>query len=253
MRRMRHLKPREIQGCDIAYDFSNATTLYDATTGGNLVAADGAIARAEDISGNGNHMTQAASGSRPLRKVASQNGLDSALFDGSNDVLSAGDVADMLDKPVHIFSVHKWSSGANTALLNKASYVSEPRWGLLILAGDIYAVLQTNAHYGITTPATDASSHTTLEQYSAIGKREVGSSAAVLLRRRSYQQWASNTVTENRTSHNTALNTRIGINDGPANYYGGYVCETAKYSAELNDAQIKRIEGASMRKWRING
>lgn len=251
MRRMRHLKPREIQGCDIAYDFSNATTLYDATTGGNLVAADGAIARAEDISGNGNHMTQAASWSRPLRKVASQNGLDSALFDG-DDVLSAGDVADMLDKPVHVFSVHKWSSGANTALLNKASYASEPRWGLLVLAGDIHAVLHTNAHYGITTAATDESSHTTLEQYSVIGKREVGSSAAVLLRRRSYQQWASNTVTENRTSHNTALNTQIGINAG-SNYYGGYVCETAKYSAELNDAQIKRIEGSSMRKWRING
>lgn len=60
-------------------DASDASTLYDAATGGNLVAADGTIARWEDKSSNGRHATQATSGSRPIRKTAQQNGLDAVL------------------------------------------------------------------------------------------------------------------------------------------------------------------------------
>lgn len=67
------------------WDLSDASTLYDATSGGSLVAADGQIARIEDKSGNSRHATQATSASRALRKTAVQNGLDTALFDGSND------------------------------------------------------------------------------------------------------------------------------------------------------------------------
>jgi hypothetical protein len=68
-------------------DASDASTLYDATTGGSLVAVDGEIARWEDKSGNSRHMTQTASASRPLRKSALQNGKDVALFDGTNDFM----------------------------------------------------------------------------------------------------------------------------------------------------------------------
>ena len=50
MRRMRHLKPREIQGCQLALDASIPTSLYDATSGGSLVAADGVVRRWEDQS-----------------------------------------------------------------------------------------------------------------------------------------------------------------------------------------------------------
>ena len=88
MRRMRHLKPREIQGCQLALDASIATSLYDATTGGSLVAADGAVARWEDQSGNALHLTQATSGNRPLRRVGGIN-TGAVEFDGSNDVLHA--------------------------------------------------------------------------------------------------------------------------------------------------------------------
>lgn len=51
-------------------DASDASTLYDATTGGSLVEADGSIARWEDKSGNGLHMTQATSTARPLRRAS---------------------------------------------------------------------------------------------------------------------------------------------------------------------------------------
>ena len=73
---------------DLWLDASDAATLYDATTGGSLVAADGTVARWEDKSGNARHATQATSISRPLRKTAVQNSLAVLRFDGSNDFLT---------------------------------------------------------------------------------------------------------------------------------------------------------------------
>lgn len=66
-------------------DASDAGTMYDATTGGALVAADGAIARWEDRSGNGRHATQATLAARPLKKAATLNGLPVVRFDGVDD------------------------------------------------------------------------------------------------------------------------------------------------------------------------
>ena len=71
-------------------DASDASTLYDATTGGSLVAADGAIARWQDKSGNARHATQATLANRPLLKTAIQNGKSVARFDGSNDFMVHG-------------------------------------------------------------------------------------------------------------------------------------------------------------------
>ena len=68
------------------YDASDSSTLYDA--GGSLVAADGAVARWEDKSGNARHATQSTSGKRPLRKTSIVNSLDVLRFDGTDDALT---------------------------------------------------------------------------------------------------------------------------------------------------------------------
>ena len=82
------VSPTQIAGLQLWLDGSDAATLYDATTGGSLVAADGAVARWQDKSGNGRHATQSTSGSRPTRKTAIQNSLGVVRFDGSNDAMS---------------------------------------------------------------------------------------------------------------------------------------------------------------------
>jgi hypothetical protein len=66
-------------------DASDAATLFDAVSGGSPVAADGAVARWQDKSGNDRHATQSASGSRGLRKTSIQNSLDVVRLDGTND------------------------------------------------------------------------------------------------------------------------------------------------------------------------
>jgi hypothetical protein len=68
-------------------DASDSSTMFDATTGGSLVAAGGAVARWEDKSGNANHVTQTDSAMRPTRQTAVSNGRDIVRFDGSNDYL----------------------------------------------------------------------------------------------------------------------------------------------------------------------
>jgi hypothetical protein len=75
-------------GLQLWLDASDSATLFDATTGGSLVAADGGVARWEDKSGNSRHMTQGTAGSRPARKTAIQGGRDVLRFDGSNDFIS---------------------------------------------------------------------------------------------------------------------------------------------------------------------
>jgi hypothetical protein len=95
-------------------DAADSSTLFDATSGGSLVAADGAVARWEDKSGNGRHVRQATIGNRPQRKIAIQNGLDVVRFDGSNDLLSSVSTS-IGYSGASVFLVWRRRSGANNA------------------------------------------------------------------------------------------------------------------------------------------
>ena len=73
-------------------DASDASTLWDATSGGSLVASNGAIARWEDKSGNAKHALQTTAANRPLRKIGIKNGMDTVRFDGINDGLQVASI-----------------------------------------------------------------------------------------------------------------------------------------------------------------
>lgn len=69
------------------YDPSDLSTLWQDTAGTTPVTADGqSVARMDDKSGNGYHLTQATAANRPLYKVS--GGVSWLEFDGSNDFLS---------------------------------------------------------------------------------------------------------------------------------------------------------------------
>lgn len=69
--------PDNITGIKAWYDAADSATLFNATSGGSAVAADGAVARWEDKSGNGYHFT---SSSGPTRKTAIHSGKDTVRF-----------------------------------------------------------------------------------------------------------------------------------------------------------------------------
>jgi hypothetical protein len=79
--RRRVLNPLSLEPA-LWLDAADASTLYDATSGGSLVAADGSVARWEDKSGNARHATQSDAGKRPSRKT------DGLRFDGTDDEMS---------------------------------------------------------------------------------------------------------------------------------------------------------------------
>lgn len=79
------VSPKSVPGLMAWWDASSPTYLFDATSGGSEVAADGAVARWEDRSGSGNHATQSTSGYRPVRKLAVIGGKDAVRFDGTDD------------------------------------------------------------------------------------------------------------------------------------------------------------------------
>lgn len=80
-------KPDEIANLAVWLDASDSGTLFDATSGGSAVAADGAVARWRDKSANALDAIQSTANNRPVRKTSIQNGRDILRFDGSNDSL----------------------------------------------------------------------------------------------------------------------------------------------------------------------
>ena len=80
--------PRRISGLQLWLDAADQATLFDATSGGNLVTADGvAVARWQDKSGNNRHATQSTANARPILKTGIKNGKNVLRFDGANDSL----------------------------------------------------------------------------------------------------------------------------------------------------------------------
>lgn len=79
--------PRNFGGLQLWLDAADRATLFDATTGGSLPAANGGIGRWVDKGPNANAFTQGTANNRPIRKSQQLNGLDGIYFDGTNDCL----------------------------------------------------------------------------------------------------------------------------------------------------------------------
>lgn len=141
-------------------DASDASTLYDATSGGSLVAADGYVKRWEDKSGNGNHATQATDSKRPQRKTSVQNGLDIVLFDATDDGMAT---ALTLNRPYTIVAVFRQMAdgGGKRVISASNNCILAPRrtgdFTCYIAGVSIRtAVWGSNAQHGITTLVVDA-------------------------------------------------------------------------------------------------
>lgn len=77
-----------------AYDFSDLSTMFQDTAGTTPVTAvDQLVARVNDLSGNGNHLIQSTSGSRPILKQDAKGYY--LLFDGTNDFMQTSGTVDL--------------------------------------------------------------------------------------------------------------------------------------------------------------
>lgn len=246
-RRMRHVKAREFQGCALALDASTPS-MYDATSGGSLVAANGGVARWEDISGNARHVTQGTSGARPLRKVASINGMDSVLFDGSDDELSNTSVA----------TADFFTGGTDTALF-------------CVLKQDGTQGENTVLDVGVPTDRLMAHLTYTDRIYFDAGNDTTGringfqptgwdNTLHVFdgIRRSAYVRFFVDNVSlasKSNASGSVTSTTRtmtVGARSGAARHKGN-IAEIAVLAATVGESLASRFRHSRMRKWRVNG
>lgn len=254
--------PTSITGLQLWLDAAAPETLFDATTGGSLVAADGGVARWEDKSGNGRHFSQSDSAKRPQRKTAQQNGLDSLLFDGTNDSLTGSDFLDGDVGGTTVFVVLKRNAtGALHEILTKGT----------TNGGWVFRITDTNKLNGgawadaSLAGFTDVSSSATVTAtgYTAFAWRHTAGSFHT-------QQFFRNGISVAvaspveagsgaRTLPNISDVMRIGVQryDGalaaPGDYflYNGNIAEIILYNAALSDTDRGAVEQYLMTKWGI--
>ena len=267
--------PELISGLQLWLDASDASTLFDATTGGSLVSADGGVARWEDKSGNGRHATQSTSGNRPLRKTAIQGGKDVLRFDGSNDSLSIASSAAIF-KFLHsadstVFAVlragttsnpstgyaflgtHNGSGGTNGITLWYEDTVEDgfsPNDQLRVIvgaAGGAGAVVDsfdrgvagfTANSFKVVSAVTKPTQATAANRLSA---RINGGSAV-----------SGNTSTKAASANDSQGDLTIGSTSAATFLLPGDICEIIIYNSALSDADRSAVESYLMTKWGIS-
>ena len=238
--------PSDISGLQLWLDASDATTLYDATIGGSLVTADGAVKRWEDKSGNDRHATEATNS--PVRKAAEQNGLDALFFDGINDGLGIQYNIVGLNE-ITIFAVAKNAGTLDDTPIFFGNYGSTGGAGGLFVQlgvndtavavggrptnkGDAYNTAQSGSESLDFTVATGIVSN------GNVSARTNGTSLAT------YNASAGNLVGESVLE--------IGRIPAFSLFYKVYLAEIIVYNFALSDTDREAVENYLMSKWGIS-
>lgn len=234
--------PKTISGLQLWLDASDSSTLYDATSGGSLVAADGPVARWEDKSENQRHATQETSTRRPLRRTAHRNGRDAIELDGSNDqfVLSMSLAASNWT----VFFACDPATANNTAG-GVGRYLLDAETGRLVLAQ--HDGINFN-DVGVVASGgwTEVASSTADPQVLAFSLNSSATSAKVF--RNGTQIGSAYAYTQ------TALGGSIGLfgSYDPGGVADGVMYEVLLYDSALSDTDRESVEAYLMSKWGIS-
>jgi hypothetical protein len=253
--------PTSIGGLAAWYDASDASTLYDATSGGSSVAADGSIARWVDKSGSGNHAIQATSESRPTRRLSGLNSKASVEF-----VADTADSGDWLGiahasalngaSGLAIFCVYKTATtGSNRGLLGKWPGIDQatgPAWIVAYTGGATGATTATMyAHNG-----TNAVTQATTSNFNDGAARLLGyvnTSAGLQARMNgSLQGTNASTLFNSASTAGVVIGgyTAYGLSTGQR-LVSCHISELLIYNASLTSQNVTDIESYLINKWAI--
>jgi hypothetical protein len=227
-------------GMQLWLDASDANTLYDATTGGSLVAADGGVARWEDKSGNGRHATQATSGSRPLRKDAVQNGRNVLRFDGSSSFFSLSPIAIPASYSA-FFVFSRPSQDAHSIIIGNTQELTADNRYLAWWFSDNVVYSKSNADF-----STHGAASTSAGAFLVSDIRNGTTSVATRRNGLSLATVTTGNAISNATAGNLDL---VGRNQSVC--ISGDICEIILYDSALADARLAATESYLMTKWGI--
>ena len=252
--------PTVLAGLQLWLDGSDSSTLYDATSGGSLVAADGAVARWEDKSGNARHATQGTSANRPARKTAIQASKDVLRFDGSNDFLTSTDFSDLsTGQAITALTVCKRSAtGSVHTIISKtdgeaSDITTEDGWGFRFLADNtlhLYASKDASSTNNTSSSTVTASAFTLLAFQATAGSLTTTT-----------KLYKNGTILSLLTTGSvqaldgTAYPVRIGMEPNTGvnyNHFNGDIAEVIIYDSALSDVNRAAVESYLVTKWGIS-
>ena len=238
-------------GLQLWLDASDASTLYDATTGGSLVAADGSVARWEDKSGNGRHATQSAAGARPIRRTSALNGRQALEFDGSNDALLTSVALFSNKTSLSWFAVVKNDDSGNNNRAVFGERVSGNDGGLFFLKLGATNILYSRGSANAST-RVDVSESVSFPTTPLLASM-VTTSATGTARRNGVSAGTNTTTTANVAYLNkTAIGNSIA-DDGELSvlWWDGLIAELIVYDSALPDTDRAAVEAYLIAKWGI--
>jgi len=235
--------PQQVAGLQLWLDAADASTLYNNTAGGSLVAQDGLVARWEDKSGNARHATQSDSDNRPQRKTNQQNGLDALLFDGTNDRFALPSIT--IPNSPSVFQVYRRaSSGIQSFGIASTDDRPVPPFP------SVWAV--DNILYQISN--ADFTTHGTANTstgYFVVSTIRNGTTSINL--RRNAANVATVTTGAGVTNAASGSWNAIAVRDpGFSNLHTGNLCEIVVYNSALSTTNRDSVESYLMTKWGIS-
>jgi hypothetical protein len=237
--------PSTISGLQLWLDAADPATLYDATSGGSLVNADGIVRRWEDKSGNGRHASEATYG--PTRKTSQQNGYSALLFNGSNTFL-AGSSTPSTGNVRTAFAITKSANTSGSDFFQIGGYANS--------SSRLFSLRQSygSPNSGISSDMIANNVNVngeqlTINQYHVSCWRQTSSTRAV----RYWHNGTEKTVTGTPDSFSAAAGFLVGkgrtsVDQG---YWNGYVSEIIVYDVEISDADRATVESYLKAKWVI--
>ena len=234
--------PTGVSGLQLWLDAADASTLYDATSGGSLVAADGGVARWEDKSGNSRHATQATSGNRPLRKTAIQGGRDVLRFDGTNDCFSLPSLT-TTSSYVSFFVFRRTSQGIHSIALGPGA--ASGNYSAWWFSDNVLYESSTNNASVFTT---HGSASTLTGSFLIVTTRTATTSIAT---RRNGSALATVSSGAGVTNAAGGSWSAVGRGDGNNLTHNGDICEIILYDSALSDANRSAVESYLLTKWGI--
>lgn len=225
MRRTRHLALKSLGACQLWLDGADQKTMYDATTGGSLVASGGSISRWEDKSGNARHAT--ASASQPTRTTLGSS--PAVAFNGSQ--LLAFTSYALPTAFTQIWAFNRSSGAVSISLANNASSYTT------------HCHYSNNAHYIVLTDGDYQTDAVTRDTTGVQIGASHGATGSVVVRTNGAVAFSIN------PTRGTCNLTHVGAS-GALGKHNGTFAEVALYSETLSTYAIRRGEQALARKWR---
>jgi hypothetical protein len=226
----RFFDPAKISGLAVWLDASDASTLFNATSGGSLPANNASVARWEDKSGNGRHFTKATA-NQPTRVTSAVNSKDAVRFVGAQYIPRTGGTfgaADIVD----VFFV---SQTADSTYVFLASSSNTDRY---------LDATQSGSGSG------PQSNGVTVTSYRVNGAGVTATRGALLTARGSSTNVLSvlGIAATGADWANFELNYRAGFGFDVSD---GYACELLIYSSSVSTADRNAIESYLGNKWGV--